>query len=69
MDAHEKSVYIIDTHWHKMCSHKGHTDTKCVHIRDTQIQKMLTLLGHTYLGTRRHCKFGYEFDYLISNKL
>ena len=37
MDAHDKSVYIIDTHWHKMCSHKGHTDTKCVHIRDTHI--------------------------------
>ena len=42
MDAHEKSVYIIDTHWHKMCSHKGHTDTKCVHIRDTHIYKMFT---------------------------
>ena len=24
LDAHEKSVYMIDTHWHKMCSHKGH---------------------------------------------
>ena len=54
MDAHEKSVYIIDTHWHKMCSHKGHiymyikclhkghTDTKCVHIRDTQTQNVFT---------------------------
>ena len=53
MDAHEKSVYIIDTQWHKMCSHKGHTyiykclhkghtDTKCVHIRDTQTQNVFT---------------------------